>query len=67
MKFSLFVDGESSNKNPKSSILMNTQKGSLSKLQHAYADPLSQSLPANQIKTMKTDKYAMKATGRNDL
>ena len=46
---------------------MNTRKGSLSKLQQAYADPLSQSLPANQIKTMKKDKYVMKTTGRNNF
>ena len=65
-RYTYIIDGESNNKRPKASILMNSQKGSLSKLQQSYGDPLSQSLPANQIKTMKRDKLALNATGTAD-
>ena len=37
---------------------------SISELQHAYGDPLSQSLPTHQIKNLMTDKNSTKVGGK---
>ena len=47
---------DSNNKNPKKSSPTNPQRASISKLHQAYGDPLSQSLPSNQIKTLLNEK-----------
>ena len=54
---------DSNNKTTKRSSPTNPQRNSLSKFQQAHGDPLSQSLPSNQIKTLMNAKPSLKASG----